>query len=244
VLNGLDLFSGIGGLALALRPWVRPVCFVDIEPFCQAVLAERMGLGDLPAAPVWSDVTTLDGRPWRGVVDIIYGGFPCQDLSVAGRGAGLEGKRSGLFFEIVRLAKEIKPQFIFLENVPAIRTRGLDVVVKELADLGYDCRWGALSAHDVRAPHKRERWFLIAHSSGKRLSNGDERSRIGVTKEAQSWSEPSGMGSEEDWNKKTWTDFVRVDDGVPSRVDRVKSLGNSVVPAQAREAFRRLMGYP
>jgi site-specific DNA-cytosine methylase len=99
---------------------------------------------------------------------IIYGGFPCQDLSCAGNGKGLAGERSGLFFEILRLARETNPRFIFLENVPAIRTRGAATVVKELASLRYDCRWGLLSAYDVGAPHKRERWFLLANYQGKR----------------------------------------------------------------------------
>jgi DNA (cytosine-5)-methyltransferase 1 len=103
-------------------------------------------------------------------IDIIFGGFPCQDISVAGLGKGLEGDRSGLFFEIVRLARECEPRFIFLENVPAIRTRGGERVVKELASIGYDCRWTTLSAAAVGAPHKRERWFLLAHANGLRRS--------------------------------------------------------------------------
>ncbi len=162
-LIGLDLFSGIGGITLALSPWVQPTAYCECDEYCQSILLARMADRSLPEAPIWDDVTTLDGRQFEGIVDIIYGGFPCQNITTAGRGAGLEGERSRLFFEIVRLAKEIKPSFLFLENVPAIRTRGLDVVVNQLADLGYDCRWDYLSAYDMGAPHLRKRWFLLAH---------------------------------------------------------------------------------
>jgi DNA (cytosine-5)-methyltransferase 1 len=163
-MNGLDLFSGYGGISLALLPWVRPIAYCEREKYCQGVLLSRMAEGLLPRAPIWDDVRTLDGKQFRGIVDIVYGGFPCQDLSVAGRGRGLEGERSGLFFEIMRLAEEIQSPFIFIENVPGIRTRGLDVVVRELATRGYDCRWDTLSAHDVGAPHLRKRWFLLGYA--------------------------------------------------------------------------------
>jgi DNA (cytosine-5)-methyltransferase 1 len=173
-LHGLDLFSGIGGITVALNPWVNPVAYVEQDPYCQRVLFQRMVRGQLPGAPIWDDVRTLDrsslgGTPVR--FDIMYGGFPCQDLSVAGAGKGLDGNRSGLFFEITRLAREVSIPFIFLENVPAIRTRGLDRVLRELASMGYDCRWTSVSADYVGAPHRRERWFLLAYSDGARLRN-------------------------------------------------------------------------
>jgi DNA (cytosine-5)-methyltransferase 1 len=126
-----------------------------------------MQSGDIDRAPIWDDVTTLRGE-MLPPIGIIFGGFPCQDLSVAGRGKGLAGERSGLFFEIIRLVKEIKPAFVFLENVPAIRTRGLSEVVNAFTEIGYDCRWTCLSAGDVGAPHKRERWFLLASSNSER----------------------------------------------------------------------------
>lgn len=165
MLNGLSLFTGYGGIDLALSEWVRPILYCDIEPYAQGILLSRMDDGSIPFAPIWNDVTTLDGRKFRGLVDIAYGGFPCQDISVAGKGAGLEGKRSGLFFEIIRICKEASPLFIFLENVPAIRTRGAIEVTEALASIGYDCRWHHLSAAEVGANHKRERWFLLAHAN-------------------------------------------------------------------------------
>lgn len=164
-LIGLDLFSGIAGITLALREWVTPIAYCECDKYCQAVLLSRMADGSIPTAPIWDDIRTLDGTQFKGVVDIVYGGFPCQNLSCAGRGEGLEGSKSSLFFEIVRLAEEIRPSFIFLENVAAIRTRGLCTVAKELAALRFDCRWGMLSAFDVGAPHRRERWFCLACNS-------------------------------------------------------------------------------
>ena len=176
MLNGLDLFSGIGGITLALEPWVWPVAYCENDRHAQAVLFSRMAEGRLPLGPVWDDVRTLRGS-MCGPVDIIYGGFPCQDISIAGLGAGLEGERSGLFFEIIRLARELRPRFVFLENVPAITLRGLDRVLLEFTALGYDCRWTVVSAAEVGAPHLRERWFLLAHANGSGLREQQSRSQ-------------------------------------------------------------------
>lgn len=233
-LRSLDLFSGIGGITLALHDYAEPTLYCEIDPYAQAVLRSRMETNDLPRAPIHTDVRTLRGEP--GQFDLICGGFPCQDISVAGFGKGLEGERSGLFFEICRLVGEIKPSFIFLENVPAIRTRGGERVGKELASLGYDCRWGVLSAFDVGAPHKRERWFLLAYRHSARLEVGQEErnqaSQITATKSRFS----GGVWPSVD------SGFLRVAHGVPKRLDRIKCLGNSVVPAQVTEAFKRLSG--
>lgn len=167
-MNGLDLFSGIGGIGVALEPWVRTVTYCEQDRYAQGVLLSRMQSGDIDTAPIWNDVRSLT-KDLLPPIDIIFGGFPCQDISVAGAGKGLGGERSGLFFEIIRLTKETKPSFIFLENVPAIRTRGLREVIKAFTEIGYDCRWTCLSASSVGAPHKRERWFLLAHANGKSL---------------------------------------------------------------------------
>jgi len=166
MLNGLDLFSGIGGITLALSEWVRPVAYCEIDPYCQGVLLSQMASGSISTAPIWDDIQTLRldgcGMP---EIHIIYGGFPCQDISYAGSGKGLEGERSGLFLHIVRLCGEVKPRFVFLENVPAICTRGGAEVVRQIASLGYDCRWCVISAASVGAMHKRDRWFFLAHSN-------------------------------------------------------------------------------
>ncbi len=263
MLNGLDLFSGIGGLGLALDEWVRPIAYCESDLYAQAVLLSRMRSGELPLAPIWDDVRTLKGTQFRNPVDIIYGGFPCQDISLMGTGHGLEGERSGLFSEILRLAKELRPKFIFLENVPAIRTRGLDKIGQQLANAGYDCRWDIISAKEIGACHRRERWFLLAYSNGidlrvesgrsfwenwkktgKLKHDGREkyythamRERLeGIRRESE-LPRPSTYGG---W--KSEPAICRRDNGVSNRVDRIKCLGNSVVPLQARTAFERLAG--
>lgn len=171
MLNGLSLFSGIGGIDVALSEYVRPIAYCEREPYCQGVLFSRMASGELTKSPVWDDVTTLLGEELESRIDIIYGGFPCQDISLAGLGKGLAGERSGLFFEIVRLAKEIKPKFLFLENVSAITTRGGIEVVRQITEMGYDCRWCVISAASIGAVHKRERFFLLANSNNPRNSS-------------------------------------------------------------------------
>jgi len=199
MLNGLDLFSGIGGITVALAPWVRPVAYCEIDEYARAVLLSRMAEGRLPVAPIWDDVRTFPGRDFRGQIDIIYGGFPCQDLSSAGSRKGLEAERSGLFFEIMRLAEEIRPTFIFLENVPGIR-KYLHLVAREMASLRYDCRWGMLSAHGLGAPHKRERWFCLAYAKRaqrrKGYSGGCRMEWDGGLQEREENAGRSGIGSE------------------------------------------------
>lgn len=278
MLYALDLFSGIGGNSLALRGYAESIAYCEADPHAQAVLISRMANGSLPRAPICTDVSELDGRGFRGLVDIIVAGFPCQDISCAGTGKGLEGERSGLFFEIVRLAKEVEPTFLFLENVPAIRTRGLDRVIQELTALGYDLRWTMLSAAAVGAPHKRQRWFLLAYAAGhgnQRALRGlpcsygtQKRSEKQIEEEAD---ESTGSGkhapvladaSGNGWITRGtqtkrfegatcsawdgwWSaepDVGRVVNGLPFRVDRIKRLGNAVVPAQAKAAFEMLMG--
>ena len=187
-LSGLDLFSGYGGITLALQSWVRPLAYCEIDRYAQAVLLSRMSDNQLPRAPIWDDIKTLSGKEFQEKIDIIYGGFPCQNISVGGNGKGLAGEQSSLFFEILRLAEEIQPKFLFLENVPAIRARGLSQIGQELAKAGYDCRWCTLSAADVGAPHKRERWFLLANShsfgSWNNSSSQQKRGKVKARTEA------------------------------------------------------------
>ena len=251
-MNGLDLFSGIGGIGLALEPWVRTVAYCERDRYAQGVLLSRMQSGDIDRAPIWDDVTSLRGDMLPRI-DIIFGGFPCQDISVAGLGKGLDGKRSGLFFEIARLIQECKPSFVFLENVPAIRTRGGERAVKELAALGYDCRWTTLSAAAVGAPHKRERWFLLAYSKREGLQRGlpirpnEEREsqfrHVGRGRSGIPAGRPtqSGFASSKDfWSIEPAVG--RVANGIRDRSHRIICLGNSVVPLQVREAFKKLAG--
>lgn len=256
----MDLFSGYGGISLALAPWVKPIVYCEIERYPRSILLSRMADGGLPQAPIWDDVRTLDGKPWRGKIDIITGGFPCQDISLAGAGAGLEGQRSGLFFQILRLAEEVEPTFLYLENVAAIRLRGLDRVVGEFSRRGYDCRWKMLSAQEVGAPHKRNRWFLLAAHTDRvqcwKQQVNEERQGTAIASSdgsSQPMADTAGQRLEASGRKSAhntpfgagwWSTepgICRVVNGCPNRMDRIKALGNGVVPLQAREAFRSLM---
>lgn len=184
-MNELALFAGAGGGILGghLLGW-RTVCAVEWEPYAASVLAQRQNDGLLPPFPIWDDVQSFDGRPWRGVVDVVSGGFPCQDISVAGKGAGISGERSGMWSHMARIVGEVRPRYVFVENSPALVTRGLGRVLGDLAALGYDCRWTVLGAADVGAPHQRDRFWLVAHAHGMRElqpqgGQFNERGRVG-----------------------------------------------------------------
>lgn len=183
-LHTIELFAGVGQLGEGLRAGLghlgvqtRAVCYVEREAYAASVLASRMQEGSLDEAPVWSDVCTFDAHQWYGAVDCVVAGFPCQDLSLAGRRAGLDGKRSGLFFEVVRIARDCGARYLFLENVGGIASATASVVdeaegaleeraaarvLGELADHGWNAEWVTLSASDVGASHGRERWFCWA----------------------------------------------------------------------------------
>ena len=173
-MNELALFAGAGGGILGghLLGW-RTVCAVEWEPYAASVLAARQNDGLLPPFPIWDDVQTFDGRPWKGCVDVVSGGFPCQDISVAGGGAGIDGARSGMWRHMARIVGEVRPRYVFVENSPALLTRGLGRVLGDLAALGYDCRWTVLGAADVGAPHRRDRFWLVAHAASTRTRQND-----------------------------------------------------------------------
>ncbi len=167
-MNELALFAGAGGGILGgkLLGW-RTVCAVEWEPYPASVLAQRQNDRLLPPFPIWDDVRTFDGRPWAGRVDVVSGGFPCQDISVAGKGAGITGERSGMWTQMARIIGEVRPRFVFVENSPALLTRGLGTVLGDLAALGYDCRWTVLGAANVGANHQRDRFWLVANTPGE-----------------------------------------------------------------------------
>ena len=171
-LNELALFAGAGGGILGgkLLGWTT-VCAVEWEPYPASVLMQRQNEGILPPFPIWDDVQTFDGKPWRGIVDVVSGGFPCQDISAAGKGAGIEGKRSGMWTEMARIIGEVRPRFAFVENSPMLTSRGLGRVLGDLAAMGYDARWGVLGAVDAGAPHKRERIWIVAHAGSERAGS-------------------------------------------------------------------------
>jgi DNA (cytosine-5)-methyltransferase 1 len=278
-MNELALFAGAGGGILGgILSGFTTICAVEIDPYCQAVLLQRQKDGFLPAFPIWDDVRTFNGRPWRGTVDIITGGFPCQDISVAGKGAGITGERSGLWNEFARIIGEARPAYVFIENSPMLRTRGLEVVLEDLAEMGYDAVWGIIGADDARAPHHRKRiWILaypkseralrktgnicqqdggqinelqgksvstsdVSNTSSKRLSEPTFAELGGFQEEDEPFegSEPRGANSTRRNYWSTEPAIRRVVNGFPSRVDRLKALGNAQVPEVARMAWEIL----
>jgi DNA (cytosine-5)-methyltransferase 1 len=176
-VNELALFAGAGGGILGghLLGW-RTVCAVEFDAYAASILVARQNDGCLAPFPVWDDVRTFDGRPWRGRVDVVSGGFPCQDISAAGGGAGISGSRSGLWSEFARIIGEVRPGYVFVENSPMLASRGLGQVLGDLAALGFDAEWGVLGAADVGAPHQRDRiWIVAAYADGDRIRLEEQR---------------------------------------------------------------------
>lgn len=258
-----SLFAGIGGLELGLERTggFETVWQVEIDPYATKVLEKHW-----PNVRRWDDVQTFPPAGDWGV-DLICGGFPCQDISFAGKGSGLQGERSGLFYAAIRVAATIKPRYVLLENVAALLSRGLGDVLGTLASLGYDCWWNCLQAADVGAPHLRDRVFIIGYLSdtAKLLGNGsNDHARVGLERQSvpqsgngrgpNDVSDPHGReqgrrvesqrGPAERLRQFAATiracqwalepDVGRVAHGVPSRVDRLRCLGNAVVPQCAQ----------
>ena len=246
-LNELALFAGAGGGILGghLLGW-RTVCAVEWESYPASVLLARQNDGILPPFPIWDDVQTFDGKSWRGIVDVVSGGFPCQDISAAGKGAGIDGERSGMWKEMARIISEVRPRYAFIENSPMLTIRGLESVLADLAKMGFDAEWGVLSAADVGANHLRERIWIVAqrnlaHPSNKGLQGyGDKRSII------KSKSKPKLSGSSVNYRSGTWwqsePNIQRVVNGLAARVDRLKAIGNGQVPQVAATAWNILKG--
>ena len=263
-MNELALFAGAGGgiLGSHLLGW-RCVCAVEIDHYARRVLVARQNDGCLPPFPIWDDIRTFDGRPWRGVVDVVSGGFPCQDISVAGRGAGIDGARSGLWREMARIVGEVRPRFVFVENSPMLVQRGLDVVLADLAALGFDAQWGVVGAIDAEAPHKRERiWIYASNTDSSSKHAGSINAEVAVTSEPVGYTQRPGLegtepagdpcpdgrtaehgprGREAGWWEAE-PDVGRVVDGVASRVDRLRCIGNGQVPAVVKLAWSILRG--
>jgi len=195
-MNELALFAGAGGGILGgkLLGW-RTVCAVEWEPYPASVLCARQNDGFLPPFPIWDDVQTFDGKPWRGIIDVVSGGFPCQDISAAGKGAGIDGERSGMWREMARIIHEVRPRFVFVENSPMLTSRGLGTVLGDLASMGFDARWGVLGAADVGANHQRDRIWIV----GTNLANTrcELRSK-GNTTELDSQAEVGTFGTVHD----------------------------------------------
>lgn len=186
-LRMIDTFSGIGGFSLAAR-WLggfQTVQFVEWNPYCQQILRKNF-----PDTPIHDDISTFDPQP--GAADVICGGFPCQDISVAGKQAGIaEGTRSGLYHQLMRVVRVVRPQYVVLENVAAITSNGLGIVLGELAEAGFDAEWACIPAADLGACHKRDRWWLVAYAN-----DNDNDSKAGRWELQRGWLPLAGSSSE------------------------------------------------
>ncbi len=275
-LRIIDTFSGIGGFSLAAR-WLggfQTVQFVEWEPYCQRILAQHF-----PGIPIHGDITTF--FPAAGAADVVCGGFPCQDISTAGKQAGIkQGTRSGLFYELMRVVRAVRPRYVVLENVSAILANGLDTVLGELAEAGFDAEWACVPASAVGACHQRDRWWLVAHArcpDQPRRSEGAGRRQCSPADAgscrfsqggrcADATADPNGQRQQEQhpatvadrprWPRwgdaprslnPDWQSYLsepvlrRGDDGLSGRVDRLKALGNAVVPQVAMIPLQRVL---
>lgn len=265
MLSELSLFSGYGGFSLGLRLAglaVKTVGYCEIEPYCQEIIKARIKDGLLDWAPIIRDIRSTDFRPMAGLVDIITAGFPCQPHSTAGKRQGETDERN-LWPDTLRAISEVGPRWVLLENVPGILSNGYaGTVVGQLAELGYQSRWGVVSAVDAGANHLRKRWWLLAYSYsyGNGLNSqehGEQPTQRGLNafnltkglhREVANANEPglqdrnetqkdvqlsaSRRGSSE--RREWWEvepELGRVAHGIAHRVDRLKALGNGVVPA-------------
>jgi len=310
-LRLLDLFSGIGGFSYAAEYIVggfTTVQFVEREPFCQNILSRHW-----PDVPIHDDITTFNPKPHSA--DVVCGGFPCQDISTAGKQAGIkQGTRSGLFYELIRVVCLVRPQYVILENVSAILANGLDTVLAELAEAGFDAEWACIPASAVGACHQRDRWWLVAYSNrgngqprplsrsavheqaagqrangdpcgadeiggdapypqgqqchGRGFANPEGQTRAAAKLgdsygpdapnancQRQQEQHPAAIAVRQRWPRwgdapqrlnPDWRSYLsepvlcRGDDGLPGRVDRLKALGNAVVPQVAAIPLARV----
>jgi len=243
-MNELALFAGGGGGILGglLLGW-RTVCAVEINAYARSILLARQKDKILEPFPIWDDIKTFDGYPWRGFVDVVSGGFPCQDISSKGKGQGLSGERSGLWAEMARIISEVQPQYALVENSALLVSRGLDVVLADFATMGYDAKWGVFSAADVGAQHRRERIWIVASISAISLAftNTNKRgSSRKVKKRPRRFSRSAILVDEKCWRVDKSLLYGK-NHGLANRVDRVGTIGNGQVPAVVKLAWETLI---
>ncbi|RLG37695.1 MAG: DNA (cytosine-5-)-methyltransferase [Candidatus Alkanophagales archaeon] len=226
-----SLFAGIGGLDLGLeRAGMRCAWQVEIDPFCQKVLAKHW-----PSVTRYEDVKEC-GKHNLEPVDLICGGFPCIDVSHAGKKAGLRGQYSGLWAEFARIVGEIRPQYVLVENVAGLLVRGISIVLADLATLGYDAEWGIVPALAIGSPHLRERLFILAYPNGE---HGERRVAF-HDQYTQSLFAEGDKNRSRIWQEAP-ANSIRMADGIPNRVDRLRVLGNAVVPQVAEWIGRQIV---
>ena len=249
-LNELHLFAGAGGGILGgMLLGHTTVCAVELEPYCREVLLQRQRDGILPKFPIWDDVCTFDGTPWRGKVDVVCGGFPCPDFSNGNqkesRFTGLEGNRGSLWFEMFRIICEIRPSFVFVENVPNLIKFGIGTVLGNLAEVGYNSKWCVLGSNDCGGVHKRDKaWILAIHSDIDRLQEKQPINSY-VAKEnankevAGNAARATGMDGIQGY---VVPHIAGKNDEMAQWLDRFKAVGNGQDAIVAATAWRILGG--
>lgn len=227
-LNGLGICSGIGQLESALSTWVKWIAHCERESYPTGVLLGNTGV------PIWDDLLTFPWEQFRGKIDIVCAGFPCQDVSAAGTGIGLDGERSILVFEIIEGCRKIKCPWIFLENVPRVVGKMGREIISKLAEAGYDARWCCIRVPLASPVGEGERFFLLAKAHESRLQGIHREGRGEYLQPTQASLPPF------EWEAEPEVD--RVVTRMRWRVDRIKALGNCVVESQAKQAFQILAG--
>ena len=244
----MALFAGAGGGILGgkLLGW-RTVCAVEWEPYPASVLCARQNDGLLPPFPIWDDVQTFNGFAWRGLVDVVSGGFPCQDISAAGKGAGIDGKRSGMWHHMARIIREVQPRFVFVENSPMLISRGLGRVLGDLAEMGFDAKWGVLGGDSIGINTKRDRIWILAHSNkiGRGTTRQGEVDKKLKVKTNFPWKVSSNREDNLCVFRERYSDEIlsrtfRGIDDMAQRMDALGAIGNGQIPAVAATAWRLL----
>jgi DNA (cytosine-5)-methyltransferase 1 len=237
-MNELELFAGCGGGILAGElAGDRCVGAVELDSYCREVLMARQDDGTFPVFPIWDDVRTFDGRPFRGVVDSIAAGFPCVGVSpernntLLKRPVGIEDPQSGLYWHALRIVREVEPGIVRLENHPNLTKRGLDQILCHLAALGFNAEWDTISARSLGAPHERKRIWINATHPDRAQPQGEQLSRGAQAQEPPPWCNTL-------W--QTAPEVYRVDDGVANGPDRLRAIGNGQVPIVAALAWETL----
>lgn len=257
MINELALFAGAGGELLATQHilgW-RTVCYVENANYPVRCLKARIRDGLLNNAPIWDDARTFDGRPWRGIVDIITAGVPCQPFATGGKELGGDDPRN-MWPDTIRIVGEVRPEWVFLENSPNLLQYSpkrsqkpyIEHIVAQLAHLGYVGRWGCLSAAALGYDHKRQRLWIVAHtSSTRRPQLLRDNLRDSATNHEQDRINLQAATLDAVWNRLARLEqrlgepsVCRVDDGLAHRVDRLAAIGEGQVPGVAATAFKLL----
>src|ERR1700722_174005 len=235
----LDLFSGIGGFSLGLEATkgFETYAFVETDAFCQKVLKKHW-----PHIHCYSDINNVAVN--RGDFDALCGGFPCQDVSLAAQGnqQSLLGDRSGLWYQYLRLIEEGQPQWVIIENVEQLRNKGLGIILSQLAALGYDAEWHVIGACHMGRPHVRQRLWVVAHHTSSRVEGYAPFPLQGL----EGLSRGQNFRSFEDWLRESGyfgSGLCRTLSGIPNGMDRLKALGNSIVPMIAYEIGCAILRY-